>query len=187
MVSYPLRGRSDVNLVMVQERSQWTEEGWAQRDEPCNVQAAFSDFGGMAKSLLGGLDTVHLWGLFLHPVATCWGQGQMALVGDAAHPMLPFLAQGANMALEDAWVLANSLDGHAPMQQRLNGYQARRKARVERTMHAASGNAWKYHLSAPPLRWAAHSSMRFIAAAAPRQLIGQFDWLYRHDVTAQQS
>ncbi|MGB2358499.1 MAG: FAD-dependent monooxygenase, partial [Paracoccaceae bacterium] len=187
MVSYPLRDRSGVNLVMVQERSQWAEEGWAQRDAPRNVQAAFCDFGGMAKSLLGGLDKVHLWGLFLHPVASCWGQGKMALVGDAAHPTLPFLAQGANMALEDAWVFAGSLDTQAPLQQRLDVYQARRKARVERTVRAAAGNAWKYHLSAPPLRWAAHSTMRAFAAIAPRQLVGQFDWLYRHDVTAEQS
>lgn len=187
MVSYPLRDRSGVNLVLVQERSQWAEEGWAQRDAPPNVHTAFSDFGGMAKSLLGGLDTVHLWGLFLHPVASCWGQGQMALVGDAAHPTLPFLAQGANMALEDGWVLADSLDEQAPLQQRLEVYQARRKARVERTVRAAAGNAWKYHLSAPPLRWAAHSTMRAFAAIAPRQLVGQFDWLYRHDVTAERS
>jgi len=187
MVSYPLRDRSGVNLVMVQERSQWAEEGWAQRDAPCNVQAAFCDFGGMAKPLLSGLDKVHLWGLFLHPVASCWGQGKMALVGDAAHPTLPFLAQGANMALEDAWVFAGSLDTQAPLQQRLDVYQARRKARVERTVRAAAGNAWKYHLSAPPLRWAAHSTMRAFAAIAPRQLVGQFDWLYRHDVTAEQS
>ena len=187
MVSYPLRDRSGVNLVMVQERSQWAEEGWAQRDAPRNVLAAFCDFGGMAKSLLDGLDKVHLWGLFLHPVASCWGQGKMALVGDAAHPTLPFLAQGANMALEDAWVFAGSLDTQAPLQQRLDVYQARRKARVERTVRAAAGNAWKYHLSAPPLRWAAHSTMWAFAAIAPRQLVGQFDWLYRHDVTAEQS
>ncbi len=187
MVSYPLRDRSGVNLVLVQERSQWAEEGWAQHDAPRNVQAAFCDFGGMAKSLIGGLDKVHLWGLFLHPVASCWGQGKMALVGDAAHPTLPFLAQGANLALEDAWVFASSLDTKAPMQQRLDFYQARRKARVERSVRAAAGNAWKYHLSAPPLRWAAHSTMRAFAAIAPRQLVGQFDWLYRHDVTAEQS
>ena len=187
MVSYPLRDRSGVNLVMVQERSQWAEEGWAQRDAPRNVLAAFCDFGGMAKSLLDGLDKVHLWGLFLHPVASCWGQGKMALVGDSAHPTLPFLAQGANMALEDAWVFAGSLDTQAPLQQRLDVYQARRKARVERTVRAAAGNAWKYHLTAPPLRWAAHSTMRAFAAIAPRQLVGQFDWLYRHDVTAERS
>ena len=183
MVSYPLRDRSGVNLVLVQERSQWAEEGWAQRDDPHNVHAAFADFGGMAKLLLSGLDTVHLWGLFLHPVASCWGQGQMALVGDAAHPTLPFLAQGATMALEDAWVLAHSLDTQRPLKERLTAYQARRKPRAERAVRTAAGNAWKYHISAPPLRWAAHSSMRIISATAPRRLLGQFDWLYRHDVT----
>lgn len=187
MVSYPLRDRSAINLVLVQERSQWAEEGWSQRDDPINLRNAFGDFGGMAAKLISGIECTHLWGLFVHPVASNWGQGRMALVGDAAHPMLPFLAQGANMALEDAWVLANCLDAQGPLEERLAAYQLKRKARVTRVARAAAGNAWKYHLSAPPLRWAAHLSLQLMAATAPRLLLGQFNWLYRHDVTGRQS
>ena len=102
IVSYPLRGGSLVNLVMVHERSLWAGEGWSHRDDPAHVRAAFAGFGGLAHVLLNALSEVYLWGLFRHPVAECWFQDRSVLIGDAAHPMLPFLAQGANMALEDA-------------------------------------------------------------------------------------
>ena len=187
LVSYPLRDRSVINLVLVQERSQWAEESWSQRDDPINLRNAFGDFGGMAEKLISGIECAHLWGLFVHPVAPNWGQGRMVLVGDAAHPMLPFLAQGANMALEDAWVLADCLDAKTPLEEHLAAYQRKRKARVTRVARAAAGNAWKYHLSTPPLRWAAHLSLQLMAATAPQLLLGQFNWLYRHDVTGRQS
>jgi len=73
-----------------------------------------------------------LWGLFRHPVAQVWGrvlpEGMAAILGDAAHPTLPFLAQGANMALEDAWMLAALLDRHGPGAAALSAYQAARAA-----------------------------------------------------------
>ena len=103
----------------------------------------------------------------------------MAILGDAAHPTLPFLAQGANLALEDAWVLADVL----AQGQALDAYQTRRRDRAERVIKAANGNAWKYHLRAPLLRWAAHFALRTTGALAPGALTGQFDWLYGYDVT----
>jgi len=182
VVSYPLRGGAALNLVAVQERAEWQAESWSQRDDPDNLRAAFADFGPEVREMLGQVETVHLWGLFRHPVAKAWHGPGAVLLGDAAHPTLPFMAQGASMALEDAWVLAEALAGSGPLEARLAGYQARREGRVRKVVGAAGSNAWKYHLSFPPLRWAAHTALRLGGAVAPGRIAHQFDWIYEHDV-----
>lgn len=184
LVTYPLRGGRQRNIVAVQERAAWAAESWSQEDDPMALRAAFGDFCPQAQDMLSRIDKVHLWGLFRHPVAETWHGGGVALMGDAAHPTLPFMAQGACMALEDAWVLADELDGAGDMDARLARYQLRRRDRTRRIVDAASGNAWKYHLSFGPLRWAAHTAMRLGGAIAPERMARQFDWIYGHDVTA---
>jgi salicylate hydroxylase len=87
------------------------------------------------------------------------------------------------MALEDAWVLADALARAETAGDGLARYQARREGRTRRVVEAASRNAWKYHLSFPPLRWAAHTALRAGGALAPERMIRQFDWIYAHDVT----
>ena len=183
LVSYPLRDGKYMNLVAVQERAAWTKESWSQQDNPVAVQAAFADFGADVQRMLSRIETVNLWGLFRHPVADRWYGGGTALLGDAAHPTLPFMAQGACMALEDAWALAQCLDQSGDLDSRLLAYQNRRKPRVTRVVEAANGNAWKYHLAFSPLRWAAHTALRVGGAVAPDRLLRQFDWIYGYDVT----
>ncbi|MET4103071.1 salicylate hydroxylase [Roseovarius sp. MBR-78] len=181
VVSYPLRGGQILNLVAVQERAAWTAESWSQTDDPNALRAAFADFGPEVRAMLAAVDVVHLWGLFRHPVARVWQGGGLAILGDAAHPTLPFMAQGACLALEDAWVLAASLDDAGDMAGGLARYQALRESRARRVVAAATGNAWKYHLSFPPLRWAAHTALRAGGRLAPEAMIRQFDWIYRYD------
>ena len=183
LVSYPLRGGRDLNIVAVQARAAWTKESWSLRDDPMALRAAFVDFGLEVHDMLAHVDQVHLWGLFRHPVAAVWHQGGTALLGDAAHPTLPFMAQGAVMALEDAWVLADALTRQGTVALGLASYQQRREPRVRRVVQAANGNARKYHLSFGPLRWAAHSALRLGGAMAPERMMAQFNWLYGHDVT----
>ncbi len=183
LVSYPLRGGQFLNIVAAEERRAWADEGWSHTDDPANLRAAFAGFGGDVPSMLNAVETVHLWGLFRHPVAEIWGRDNTALLGDAAHPTLPFLAQGACMALEDAWVLAESLSGHDTVSAALSAYGRTRRPRATRVIDAASRNAWKYHLKFPPLRMAAHTALRLGGRFAPDRMMHQFDWLYEHDVT----
>ncbi|MCZ0810867.1 MAG: FAD-dependent monooxygenase [Pseudomonadota bacterium] len=185
LVSYPLRDGRMRNIVAVQERAAWAAESWSQEDDPLAMQAAFGDFCPEARELLARVERVNLWGLFRHPVAASWHGGGVAIMGDAAHPTLPFMAQGACMALEDAWVLADTLAGQGGAAEgRLAAYQARRRNRTRRIVEAANGNAWKYHLSFKPLRWAAHSAMRLGGTLAPERMLRQFEWIHGHDVTA---
>ncbi len=183
LVTYPLRGGQLVNVVAVQERANWAADGWQHRDDPQNLRRAFADFSPDVQELLRSVDNLHLWGLFRHPVARNWYQDHAVLLGDAAHPTLPFLAQGANMALEDAWVLADCLANAETTSGALARYQKRREGRVRRVIAVSGRNAWKYHLRLPPLRMAAHAALRFVSLKAPQYLTRQFDWLYHHDVT----
>lgn len=183
VVSYPLRDGRLLNIVAVQERVAWTAESWSQTDDPLALRAAFRDFCPEVQAMLAAVEHVNIWGLFRHEVARNWHGEGLALLGDAAHPTLPFMAQGASLALEDAWVLADALDRAGDLASGLSRYQALRAPRARKVVAAASGNAWKYHLSFPPLRWAAHAALRAGGRLAPGRMIRQFDWIYRYDAT----
>lgn len=182
LVSYPLRNGTLRNIVAVEERAEWVAEGWSgpSWSGPGDIAAlrlAFSDFGGPVQQWLDQIGEVNLWGLFRHQVAPVWAAEGIAILGDAAHPMLPFLAQGANMALEDAWVLARCLS-----EGRLAAYQPLREARVRRVVAAANANARAYHLRGP-LAWAAHLGLQAVGAVAPGLMLQRYDWVYGEDVT----
>lgn len=182
LVTYPLRGGTLLNLVAVEERAEWASEGWFHRDSPENLRAGFAGFCPEVRQVLDRVTDVFIWGLHRHPVAMEWHRGRTALLGDAAHPTLPFMAQGAVLALEDAWVLAASLadlglnDGAAL-------YQARRRPRATDIVEAANKNARAYHLSNPVLRGLGHGVLRLGNRFAPDKMFGRYDWIYRHDVT----
>ncbi len=178
LVSYPLRGGALRNIVAVEERPGWTAEGWSHSDDPAHLRAAFRDFCPRVQGWLAQIDQPLLWGLFRHQVARRWHGDGLAILGDAAHPTLPFLAQGANMALEDAWVLADTIARTLPLAQ----YQAARQARSSRIVAAADANARAYHLAGRK-RAAAHLALRLAGRLAPDLMLRRYDWVYRHDVT----
>ena len=187
LVSYPLRGGVWRNIVAVEERRRWVEEGWSLRDDPMELRLAFAGFSPRVRGWLDRVEDVWLWGLFRHPVAQSWFRmlpgGAAAILGDAAHPTLPFLAQGANMALEDAWVLAAALSGHDGDAAALAAYQAARAPRCARIVQAAEANARNYHLTGAR-RAVGHAALRLAGTVAPGMALRRFDWLYGFDVTA---
>lgn len=182
LVSYPL-GQGLRNIVAVVERPDWTAEGWSHQDDPANLRAAFAGFGGKVPGWLARVEQTGIWGLFRHRVAPCWQDGRRVILGDAAHPTLPFMAQGAVMAIEDAWTLAACLDAIQDQAAALARYQALRVPRVTRVIEAANGNARNYHLTGPA-RLLGHAGLRGLSRLAPGLLMGRFDWIYDHDPLA---
>jgi len=182
LVTYPLRDGQLRNIVAVEERAHWAEESWSLTDDPLALRLSFEGFVPEVRGWLDRIERPNLWGLFRHPVAARWqGQGA-AILGDAAHPTLPFLAQGANLALEDAWVLAEAL-AVLPQAEALMAYEARRAGRAARVIAAANANARNYHLSGVR-REIAHFGLRTLDRLAPRAAMNRFRWVYDHDVTA---
>jgi len=177
VVTYPVApGR--VNVVAVKEEEAWAAEGWNHPDDPANLRAAFADAGAPLAAILSGVMEVRRWGLFRRPVAARWQDGGRAILGDAAHPTLPFLGQGANLAIEDAWALAR-----AAMGGRLDCYDALRRPRALRAIAAADANARNYHLRGPARR-VAHLGLRALDVVAPSAMMMRLGWLYGFDVTA---
>jgi salicylate hydroxylase len=182
LVAYPLRQGRLWNFVAVEERADWAEEGWSAPADPAGLRAAFAGWAEPARRLLAAVEETFLWGLFVHPPLRSWTRGRIALLGDACHPMTPFLAQGACMALEDAWVLAEALDAAEDPQAGLKAYEARRIGRTTRVQRAAAGAGRVYHLRQPLIRRAAHLGLAAASRVAPGLLLGRFDWLYGVDV-----
>ncbi|AGT09664.1 FAD-dependent monooxygenase [Paracoccus aminophilus] len=182
LVSYPMAGGLR-NLVAVVERKAWAEEGWSQSGDPEDLRATFARFGGPVSDWLGAVKEVGLWGLFRHPVAGHWHDARMVLIGDAAHPTLPFIAQGAVMAMEDSYILAACLDADPDQANALARFQALRKPRCTKIVDAANANARNYHLRGPA-RAVAHAGLRAISRLAPTALIERFAWLYDFDPVA---
>ena len=141
LVTYPLRAGRLVNFVAVERRAAWAPEDWSQSDDRAVLRRAFYGWNPAVTTLLAAVEETWLWGLFDHPPLPDWVDGRVALLGDACHPTLPFLAQGAAMALEDAWVLAAELDAAADLDQGLRAYVARRRPRTSR-VQASVGADW---------------------------------------------
>ncbi len=181
VVTYPLRdGR--LNLVAVREESAWAEEGWSHRDSPDSLRAAFPDAAPELRAILSRVEEVGRWGLFRHAIPQRWHKGRAVLLGDAAHPTLPFLAQGANMALEDAWTLAREATQYGLLDG-LARYGADRFPRVRDVIAEANANAKRYHLRGPKRR-AAHLVLRAAGLLAPDAFLRRLDWVYGFDATA---
>jgi salicylate hydroxylase len=129
------------------------------------------------RELLAAPERWQKWALYDRPPLASWGRGPLTLLGDAAHPMLPFLAQGAAMAIEDAAVLARELVRAPPGDRSaaLRRYEAARRPRTARVQNAARRNDFHYHLRGP----AAFARDTVLRALGGRRLLAQYDWIYR--------
>ncbi|HUF55939.1 MAG TPA: FAD-dependent monooxygenase [Thermohalobaculum sp.] len=185
LVTYLLRGGSLVNLVAVEEAGETTAEGWRQPGDPERLRAGFAGWRGEVTALLDAVDEAWVWGLFTRPEQVRWTQGHMALAGDAAHPMQPFMAQGAAQALEDAVVLARMLaEPGRTVPEAVAAYERRRWPRAARVQARSRANARMFHQRHPLARLLHHGPAAAATRLAPRLVAGRFDWLYGHDVTA---
>ena len=146
LVTYYLRGGELVNFVAVEERNDWREESWTQPGDLNELRAAFGDWHPVVATLIGKVEQPFLWALFDRKPLPRWTDGRVALLGDACHPMLPFMAQGAAMAFEDAHTLASCVAGNDDTSEALRWYEALRKPRTSTIQTRARENAAMFHL-----------------------------------------
>lgn len=153
VVSYPLRGAALWNVVVLAEMPASDAQGWSLTAQHHEVMGRFQEAEPQLASLLEAVGAQPVawrrWNLFDRvPVsASQMAQGRVALLGDAAHPMLPYMAQGAAMALEDAWALGHALTVSVDVPAGLRAYAQARAARNARVVRTASRNGRIFHLS----------------------------------------
>jgi len=137
---YPLRKGAVWNCVGVAKTSRWEAEGWTTPATRAEFLAEFADWHPEVTGLIDAAppDGIIKWGLFVHEPLSRWSRGLVALLGDAAHPMLPFLGLGAALAMEDAAILARALKAHREVGRALAAYEAARKPRATRIYEASN-------------------------------------------------
>ncbi len=175
LVHYPVKSGRMINVVAIVD-DDWREPGWSTPGAPRALLDRFStaQWHASARDLLAACERWQKWALFDCPPLASWGKGRVTLLGDAAHPMLPYLAQGAAMAIEDAAVLAACLDRNPDVPAALRTYEASRLPRTTRVQRDASRNGTVYHLRGAG---AALRSLALMAMGGDR-LISRYDWLY---------
>lgn len=172
VVHYPIRGGRDLNVVAIVPERQGDED-WGRLGEPAVLRAHFRDAAPAMRTLLALPDSWLVWSLAERSVASPIARGRVALLGDAAHPVLPFLAQGAALAIEDAAVLARCL-AEAPVPQALDRYAVLRAGRARRVQRAARANGRSYHAGALT-GFARDLVMRRLG---PDRMRDRYGWLY---------
>ena len=177
VVHYPIRAGAAVNIVAVCS-DRWQSAAWTTFAEREAVLARFpaAKWAPTLRDLLAVPERWHKWALYDRPPLASWGRGPVTLLGDAAHPMLPFLAQGAAMAIEDAAVLAGELV-RSPQDRlaALRAYEAVRRPRTAGVQAAARRNDFHYHLRGP----AAFARDAVLRTVGGQRLFARYDWIYR--------
>ena len=182
LVTYYLRGGTLINVVAIEERGEWTEESWHRPGDPAALRAAFADWDDRLTRLLAFCEAPFVWGLFDHAPLDRWTDGRVALLGDAAHPMPPFMAQGAAMAIEDAWVLAESLSRGDSIANGLSRYAAQRRPRAARLQRVSHANARSFHRQ-EGLKGRFNRLILRAGGMAPALVARRLDRIWAHDVT----
>ena len=178
LVHYPLRSASLINVVAITEHHGAAdgadEDFWSQPGDPAELQYAFQGWHRDALRLFETTIDWRRWPLFDAEPLKSWSQGRTTRLGDAAHPMLPFLAQGASQAIEDAGVLAWSLSQPGGILAALQAYERRRAPRAARVQRASRQQGDIYHLPRP----AADARDLVMRALGGQRALARMDWLY---------
>jgi 2-polyprenyl-6-methoxyphenol hydroxylase-like FAD-dependent oxidoreductase len=161
VIYFVTRARDEVYFVTSQpEKAEWiTRESWSAKGDLGELRAAFADFHPDVRAVLAAAPEVHKWGIFERDPLPTWTRGRVTLLGDACHPMTPYMASGAAMALEDAAFLSRcfeAMPGEAP-EAVFRVYEAGRKPRTSAVQTGSSANTWMRNQTNP-------------------------DWLYGHNV-----
>lgn len=144
IVTFPLTRGEEIFAFATTAQEGWTEEGWTLPGDPDELRSVYADFHPEARALLAPVTDVTKSALHVREPMAHWSKGRATLLGDAAHPMVPFMAQGACMAVEDAVVLARALEGksRADVPAALRSYEAARLERTAAIQRNSLANEW---------------------------------------------
>jgi len=173
LVHYFVAAGRLLNVVCITEERSWTRESWTDEGELAQLREAFAGWHPVVTGIIDALDTPLKWALFDRAPLSRWSCGPVTLLGDACHAMLPYAAQGAAQAVEDAAVLTACLAAAGSRDVALARYEAARKDRTSRIQVLARSNGQRFHLRDGPEQQARDAAMAGGSGVAP-----DIDWLY---------
>jgi len=183
VIHYPLRNGELMNFVGIVERTDWQVESWTERGSIEECLKDFTHWHDDVQALIQGIQQPYKWALLSRQPMARWTIGRATLLGDACHPTLPFLAQGAVMALEDGIVLARCLAANAGHPEAAFArYEALRMERTSRIVLGSAAAGARFHnpLLADPVE-----AGRYVDAEWSEQRVRErYEWLFSYDATA---
>ena len=181
IVHYPLRAGQLMNFVGVRERGDWQVESWSVRGTREECLADFAGWNADIQTMIGAIDVPYKWALMHRPPLPRWSVGRVSLLGDACHSTLPFLAQGAVMAIEDGFILARALEAARDPAEALTRYEAARRARTTRMVEGANANTRRFHN--PELASVEGARAYVDREWTEAKVKERYEWLFTYDAT----
>jgi salicylate hydroxylase len=179
VITYPVRGGALMNVVGIIEREGWRSESWTEPGTHAELLQDFGHWHADVCELMSAIEQPFKWALLGRAPQTGWAQENIGLLGDAAHPTLPFLAQGANMAIEDAAVMARCLALDEPTEHALARFEKLRWQRTADIVNRSRDNALRFHN--PQLSDPAKAVDYVSSEWAPEKVRRRYDWLFEYD------
>jgi salicylate hydroxylase len=179
VITYPVRGGQLMNVVGIIEREGWRSESWTERGTHAELLQDFGHWHADVCELMSAIEQPFKWALLGRAPQTGWAQGNICLLGDAAHPTLPFLAQGANMAIEDAAVMARCLALDASPAQAFVRFEKLRWQRTADIVNRSRDNAQRFHN--PQLSDPAKAVDYVSSEWEPEKVRRRYDWMFEYD------
>jgi salicylate hydroxylase len=181
VVHYPVRGGQLLNFVGLLERDDWRVESWSVQGTKDEFLNDFRNWHPDLHACILSVDVPYKWALFSRSPMAAWTRGRMTLLGDACHSMLPMLAQGAVMALEDGFVLARCIAKYGAEPAALLAYEAARRERANRAVNGSADNARRFHN--PDLANAAGAEAYVSREWQEDKVKQRYEWLFTYDAT----
>ena len=185
VIHYPLRRGELVNLVGIVEQDGWRSESWSEQGSRADFLQDFAHWHEDVQTLIRAVDQPYKWALMAREPMQSWTRGRVTLLGDACHPTLPFLAQGAVMAIEDGYILARAMAQYSGQPElALLRYEQARLERTARVVRGSAENARRFH---NPVLASHEGASAYVAREwAEERVKERYEWMFSHDVDAVQ-
>jgi len=183
VLHYPVRRGELMNFISIVERDDWQVESWIVEGSKDELAGDFRDWHADVHTFIDNIATPYKWALLARGPMERWSDGRVTLLGDACHPTLPFLGQGAVMAIEDAYVVAACLAHYrADPERAFARYEDIRKERTSAVVRKSHEN--REHVFSPDLADSGALANEVVHYWQQQHVRERLDWLYHYDATA---